>query len=319
MNQDNAIGGYFELELKRGTEFHADAIALNSARNCLEYVLLTRKYKKVYIPRYTCEVVLEPFHKHHVSYEFYSINGQMEPASYPKLAQNEAFLYTNYFGLKQKAVEKIASLYGEQTIIDNAQSFYAPPLPGIDTFYSPRKFFGVPDGGYLYTNAAPIPNLPQDSSWMRMQHLLRRIDEGAEAGYADFRTNSRVLVNAPIKRMSKLTKSLLCSIDYEAAKQRRLENFATLTEQLSDRNALHLCASDENVPLVFPYLTDDTSLRARFISLRIFVATYWPNVTAWCEKNSPENKFVEQLLPLPVDQRYNKNDMLSISHLILER
>lgn len=314
-----AIGGYFELELHRGSEFHADAIALNSARNCLEYILLARKYKKVYIPGFTCEVVLEPFHKHNVDYEFYSINELLEPACYPKLSTNEAFLYTNYFGLKQKTVEKIASLYGEQTIIDNAQAFYAPPLPGIDTFYSPRKFFGVPDGGYLYTNAEPILNLPQDSSWMRMQHLLRRIDEGAEAGYADFRTNSKTLVNAPMKRMSKLTHAILCSIDYETAKQRRLENYRTLAERLSDRNALHLCASDENVPLVFPYLTPDISLRTRFISLRIFVATYWPNVIAWNEQNSLENKFVEQLLPLPVDQRYDKTDMLSIVRLALDR
>ena len=36
-------------------------------------------------------------------------------------------------------------------IIDNAQAFFAKPLLGIDTFYSPRKFVGVSDGGILAT------------------------------------------------------------------------------------------------------------------------------------------------------------------------
>ena len=209
MSSEKAIGGYFELELHRGDEYHKDALALNTARNCLEYILLTRQYSKVFIPRFTCEVVLEPFTKHNIFYEFYPINEQLEPAFFPELKQGEAFLYTNYFGLKQDGVKKVAELYGKQAIIDNAQAFYAPCLPGIDTFYSPRKFFGVPDGGYLYTDAPPLPDLPQDTSWHRMQHLLRRIDENAEAGYSDFRINSSSLANNPIKRMSKLSRQIL--------------------------------------------------------------------------------------------------------------
>ena len=69
-----AIGGYFELELHKGEEYHKDAISLNTARNCFEYILLARNYKKVYIPYYTCEVMLQPLEKHHISYEYYSIN-----------------------------------------------------------------------------------------------------------------------------------------------------------------------------------------------------------------------------------------------------
>ena len=30
--------------------------------------------------------------------------------------------------------------------------FYAKPIHGNDTFYTCRKFFGVPDGAYLYTD-----------------------------------------------------------------------------------------------------------------------------------------------------------------------
>ena len=305
MTRHQAIGGYFELELRQGQEFHATAIALNSARNCLEYILRTRHYKKVYIPYYTCEVILEPFRKLGVGYEFYSINSQLEPTQYPTLKSEEAFLYTNYFGLKQKAVERIAERYGKQAIIDNAQAFYAPPLPGIDTFYSPRKFFGVADGGYLYTDAPPLPDIPLDSSWQRMQHLLRRIDEGAEAGYSDFRTNSKSLVNAPIRGMSLLTRAILASIDYDSAKNKRLENYEIFAKALQHKNAIHISPDNEDVPLIYPFYAETQNLRHQLILHRIFVATYWPNVFTWCGSTDYEYQLAQNTLPLPIDQRYS--------------
>ena len=69
-----SIGGYFSLELPQHEEFHKDAIHLNTGRNCLEYILKTRKYKCVHIPYYTCEVILEPFTKLGIDYKFYHIN-----------------------------------------------------------------------------------------------------------------------------------------------------------------------------------------------------------------------------------------------------
>lgn len=47
------IGGYFELELPHFPEIHSEAIALNSGRFCLEYILRCRNYKKVYVPYFT--------------------------------------------------------------------------------------------------------------------------------------------------------------------------------------------------------------------------------------------------------------------------
>ena len=67
-----AIGGYFSLETSAGEHYHKDAIRLNTARNCFEYVLRARGYSKVYIPYYTCEVMLEPIRKLGVDYDFYA-------------------------------------------------------------------------------------------------------------------------------------------------------------------------------------------------------------------------------------------------------
>ena len=313
----NAIGGYFELELRKGEHYHKNALRLNTARNCFEYILRARKYTKVYIPYYTCDVMLEPLKKCNVDYVFYHINEQLEPIEETyQLQPTEAFLYTNYYGLKQRCVERLEEQYGKQLIVDNAQAFFAEPLEGIDTFYSARKFFGVADGAYLYTDAQLDMELEQDQSYQRMSHLLMRADIGAEAGYREFRKNDDSLIDNPIRLMSNLTEKILCSIDYESAKQLRRTNYMQLDEQLCAKNGIRLTMDEDAVPMVYPYLTNDTTLRQRLIANCIYVATYWPNL-AKLNYNTLEECLAKKIIALPIDQRYNKEDMKRIIESII--
>ena len=305
----NPIGGYFGLELNNSEHYHNDALRLNTARNCFEYVLRARQYKKVYIPYYTCEVMLEPINKLGLQYEFYQINELLEPSVLPLLKSNESFLYTNYFGLKQRYVKRLAANYGNQVIVDDSQAFFAKPIDGIDTFYSARKFFGVADGAYLYTDKKLVQEFQQDVSYERMSHLLKRADIGAEAGYKDFRENDDSLCNQDIKRMSKLTESILSSIDYKTISQKRRLNYAFLNDALGESNLIHLNLDDESVPMIYPYLTSDSTLKQKLIENKIFVATYWPNVFDWVTPNGIEYKLANCLVCIPVDQRYEDADM----------
>ncbi len=311
-----AIGGYFELELRCGQVYHSEAIALNSARHCLEYILRVRGYRKVYIPYYTCNVVLAPIQRLGIEVARYEVDAKLNPFRCPDLDDGEAFLYTNYFGLKQRAVEELAEKYGSRLIVDNAQAFYAPALPGIDTFYSPRKFFGVPDGGYLYTEMANLTISEQDKSYKRMSHLLRRIDDGAEAGYADFRRNSEELCTAPIRRMSSLTEALLANIDYAAIAQVRRANFTHLHGALEEANPLKFTMAVDSVPMIYPFGTDDMELRKRLIANKVYVATYWPGICDDAKTPSLERNLVNKVIPIPIDQRYTIDDMERIINLI---
>ena len=311
-----AIGGYFELELRKGEHYHKGALHLNTARNCFEYILRARGYRKVYIPYYTCEVMLEPLQKCNVSYEFYHIDKCLEPAKSYNLLPDEAFLYTNYYGLKQRCVERLASQYGSQLIVDNAQAFYAQPLDGIDTFYSPRKFFGVPDGAYLYTTQLLNQELEPDQSYQRMSHLLMRADIGAEAGYEAFRNNDDSLNNNPIRKMSNLTEKILCSIDYEIVKQQRRANYQMLDDALGTHNLLHFLQETDDVPMVYPFYSESATIRQHLIARKIFVATYWNNVTDWAGIKSVEAHLAEYILPLPIDQRYSVSQMKKILSII---
>lgn len=312
----NSIGGYFELELPRHSEYHRDALSLNTGRNCLEYILRVRGYKRVYLPYYSCEVLLEPFNKLDVDYVFYHINECLELEEDIRLQDDEALLCINYFGIKQEYVETLAEKYRTQLIVDNTQAFYALPVQGIDTFYSCRKFFGVPDGAYLYCDKPLEMELEQDKSWERMRHLLKRIDVSAESAYADFKACSAELRNKPIRKMSHLTHRIMASIDYQQPALRRYDNYRLLDSALKDKNGISLPWTSDAVPMVYPFLTEDETLRKRLIDNKIFVAQYWPNVLDRCHEGSKEHQLAKYLLPLPIDQRYGSREMQFIINRI---
>lgn len=311
-----AIGGYFSLELPQREEYHKHAIRLNTGRNCLEYILRVRGYKKVYVPYYTCEAVMEPINKLGIPYEFYHINVHFEIRDRFTLKEGEALLYTNYFGLKQRYVEQLAETIGSCLIIDNTQAFYANPILGIDTFYTCRKFFGVPDGAYLYCDKDLDEKMEQDYSYDRVAHLVKRIDLSAEDGFKDFRRVDDGLDNQPIRKMSKLTQRMMQGVDYEAAAQRRRANFQMLHEALGKENNFELHLEDDAVPMVYPYLVPVEGLREKLIEDKIFVARYWPNVLDWTTKDDIEYLLAFQMQPLPVDQRYGGEEMKSIIELV---
>ena len=310
------IGGYYELELRKGEEYHNGAIALNTGRIALELILITKKYTKVYIPYYTCDVILEPLKKLNIEYEFYSINLDFEPVfDYNIIKTNEGFLYTNYFGIKNKFINNLIVLCFN-LIIDNTQSFFSKPVLNIPTFYSCRKFFGVPDGAYLYLEGVDYTGIESDFSLDRMSHLLKRIEFGATYGYNDFKTNDQSLVGQPILKMSKLTKALLCNIDYEIIKAKRIANYTYLYNQLQPYNELNFKLNTDEVPMAYPIISKESDLKQKLIDNKIFVPTYWPNVLEWCSENQLDYKMANEIIFLPIDQRYSVCEMDNLVSLI---
>ena len=313
------IGGYFELELPDyGGFLHDDGVLLNSCRNALEYVLRSLpRVQHLWIPYYTCDVILEPINKLNIAFSYYRIDDRLEIRDSIDLQTGDYLLYTNYLGIKDHYVLHLADRYGMRLIVDNAQAWFADPIPGVNTIYSPRKYVGVPDGGIAYCGVGMgVEQFEMDSSYERCSHLLKRIDSGPSNGYQDYRENSRTLVNQPIRRMSRLTKRMLRAIDYDAIKQKRWDNFLFLDEVLKKDNLLLLEELSSNqCPMVYPFLTNDHTLKVRLIENMVFVATYWPNISQSSEYEK-EFEIANRLIPLPIDQRYGKEDMRKIIEIV---
>lgn len=315
-----AIGGYFELELPRHKHFiHDDGVLLNSGRCALEFVLRSLGIvSRLWIPFFTCEVVLEPILKLGIPYSFYHINGNLEIKDNLSLEDNDYLLYTNYFGLKDSYVNNLANKYGKHLIIDNSQSWFSKPIVGSNTIYSPRKFVGVPDGGVAYfSSSVDVPISEQDYSCEKCSHLLIRIDKGPTEGYADFRINSEKIKGQNINLMSKLTIRVLSSIDFNIIKKKRWNNFEYLHGMLKASNQINtLCEKAWSCPMVYPYKTDDLTLRGKLIANKVYVATYWPNVIDWVGKDEIEYDLATTIIPLPIDQRYGIREMDRIVKII---
>lgn len=310
------IGGYFELELEDKSEHHQNMLRLNSGRSCLEYILRGRNYRRVFVPKYCCDVLLEPFSRADVDHTFYEINEAFEPIITNPLGNDEALLYINYFGVNDHIVSKLASSY-TNLIIDNSQAFFSKPLPDMDTFYSPRKFFGVPDGGYLASSLSSAENIEQDTSYLRCLHLLHRIDEDAMSGYQEYRENEKLIDSLPVMHMSKLTHRILCSIDYDHIRKKRQENYHFLHDALASKNLIQINKTDECCPLVYPFLIDQGNiLREHLIQNNVYCATYWSNMPICFNGRDPVDHLARNLVALPLDQRLSADDMNRIIELI---
>ncbi|MFW6275120.1 MAG: hypothetical protein ACOC2M_00640 [bacterium] len=318
MNWNKAIGGYFELELNDfGGIYHNDLIALNSGRNAFEFILLQNDYKKVFIPYYTCDVILQPLKRLNLDFEYYHMDESFMPLI-KELKGDEVLIYTNYYGLGTHLLNKVISNH-KNVIIDNSQAFFEVPQTGVPTFYSPRKFFGVPDGGFAYVPQINKEiNLKEDISEDRISHLIRRIDRNPEDGYALFKQNDAKLDNLPVRKMSNLTKKLLMSINYNQISNQRKQNFETLHKHFYKSNELSWLIEKGgfHTPMVYPYLNKNSNMRKALIENKIFVPTYWPNVFDWTDKNAREYYYAKNVLPLPIDQRYEKKDMERIIKII---
>ena len=304
------IGGFFELELPKGKEYHRNVIRLNTGRNAFEYILRAKAYKKVFLPFFTCNVMLEPVHKMELDYEFYHIDEKFRPIfDFSSLQTKDVFVYTNYFGICDKQVEEIAKSC-QNLIIDNSQAFFSMPLQNVDTIYSPRKFFGLPDGAYLYTNKFLRDEFEKDISFNRFEHLLGRIDVGAEVFYKNFKNNEDSLIGQSIKSMSNLTQRILESIDYISVAKKRRDNFRFFHNALNNSNKLKLDDITNAVPMVYPYWSiNGLELKKTLIERKIFVPTYWPNVITWSKKGNLEIDLAEGIIPLPIDQRFSDKEL----------
>lgn len=317
----NEIGGYFELELPAESPvIFPPGVLVNSGRHALEYIILSlgEKVRRILLPFYTCDVVLQPLERLKIPYEFYHINQNLELETLPKLGEGDYIIINNYFGVKDRYLNRMIQEYKNRLIIDNAQAWYYVPEEASKAFYSPRKFFGLPDGGIARTDEAINIDLQKGYSSSRFSHLLKRIEEGASAGYADFKANSATLKSESLTAMSLLTKRLLNSINFESIKEIRRKNYAYLHSRLSKTNKLSLPDIDEfECPMVYPYMAESENLRQHLIENRIFVASYWPGIPDLCPSPCTEYNLSKKILPIPLDQRYGIEDMQHIITFIV--
>lgn len=302
------IGGYLEFEKFSGHEYYADLVSLNLARNALILLIRARNIKKVYFPYYVCNLERVICSQVKISYEYYHIDSQFRPIL-DETIPDDAYIYiVNFYG--QLSDEYILQLHNkyQNIILDNVQAFFSRPLKGIDTIYSCRKYFGVPDGAYLSTDAEVDVPCEKDYSMDRMKHILGRFEnESASAFYPLFKSSEEDFLDTPVKQMSKLTKNIMTVVDYEEISKKRNENWQILDLYLGPENQLELIRPFG--PYMYPFMCENgAEIRSDLIKQKIYIPILWPE-TLVNDSNSLEKRMAKNILPLPLDQRYDIIDM----------
>lgn len=304
------IGGYIELDTYTGPMLHDRAIKLNCARNALAYLIETKNIRRIALPKFMCDSCNDVLTKYGVQVRRYSIGSDFKPTD-TKVEENEWFYLVNYYGQLSSDYVKTLKQQCERIIVDHAQAYFQMNEENVDTLYSCRKFFGLADGAILYTDKKLERVLPVDESFNRMHFLLGRFERTASEFYGEFVANNDYFITEPLKQMSKLTENLLHGIDYERVKQRRTENFAYLHERLERINKLNLSVPEG--AFMYPlYIENGSEIRKKLQDEKIYIPTLWPDVFEICDETELEYDMAKNILPLPVDQRYDESDMRCI-------
>ena len=308
------IGGYFELEPSgNGNEYYSNLIGLNSGRNAFLFFVKAKNIKKIYIPVFLCDSIANICIRENIEFEKYHINSYFEPIINKTIMQDELVYIVNYYGqLTPSAIANFQSKFNN-ILIDNVQCFYTKPIEGVPTIYSCRKYFGVPDGGYLYCQNINLMELKKDSSHLRMKHLLGRKHESAKKHYDEYLENEKLIYNLPILFMSDETKKIMMNIDNLKIIEIRNKNYDYLSKRLNSLNCMQLLANDG--PFCYPLMIrNGYRLRQHLIKHNVFVPRLWPGIEKEC--NSFEKKMSLNVLPIPCDQRYSIKEMSYICDII---
>lgn len=296
-----------------------------NARSAFYYLARALRPRRVWLPSYLCQSVVEGFRAGGALVAFFSVDEQLrvnDDGWLREVAARDLVVRTHYFGFENDdAVFLAAGRLGARLVDDAAQALLTGGLGATAEFvvFSPRKFVGVPDGGYLVqmgSGAMKEPKLTEPpAAWWRtsLAAVLRRRD--FETGAADrswhelFQAAEREAPIGPFA-MSSLSRILLESgIDYSDVRGRRRANYRMLLHAFADV-AVFPSLPPNVVPLGFPIrLPDRDHTRLGLFKRAIFPAVHWPVPADVPAAHAASRALAAQILTLPCDQRYDATDM----------
>lgn len=308
-------GGFIELEHYHGDMLHKDGIKLNSAQNCLRYLIRKWHIKTIWLPYFLCDSVPGGCHKENIEVKYYHIDENLRPV-FPENAAQEDWMYiVNYYGQLHDQELLAYKEKFDNLILDNVQAYYHKPEADIPAIYSCRKFFGVADGGIITGVRDSDGGYEKDYSYGRMEFLMGRFEKGANPFYGQYVENNELVGELDIMEMSSLTENLLRSLDYDRIRKVREENFIFLHDVLGEVNALNIHCP--KAPFMYPlYVGNGPAVRKQLIANRIYVPRLWP-LEYHSDSIPVEQRLSDNILPIPCDQRYGKDDMKYITEVIL--
>ncbi|MCD8035981.1 MAG: aminotransferase class I/II-fold pyridoxal phosphate-dependent enzyme [Clostridiales bacterium] len=323
-----------------------NCIYLDSGRSCIKVICQLFKNKEVLVPSYSCISVISGF-TNGVKPVFYAVHDDftidLEDLE-SKITSNTGAIYiTNYFGhlLTDEAAAEILRLkekYGLLVIEDNTQSLFSGDLKvGDYALCSIRKWFPVPDGGVIYSKNSldvfDVKGFVKDSKQcdkLYPQTLKSMVIKGlvdypvskiadlfavVEQELDEYANNGEIFLMSDFTRFVYTCNSVPDMIKTRQENERYLRS---LIKSPYLRNALpHL--EDNECPFNMPmYCTCRDEMWQYLVdNFEIYPSVLW-RTHLYDEVNTIgcTAKMGREILSLPIDQRYTKEDMENMAEAV---
>ncbi|MBX9616658.1 MAG: hypothetical protein K2X25_13765 [Caulobacteraceae bacterium] len=333
------IGGFFErhaagaagvgqsvLDNWAGDRPHA---AFVNARSAFAALVARLAPSTVWLPAWLCRDMVQPAWSDRA--RFYPVGPGYQPDLSGVLADAQAgdlLLVHAAFGLPVDETTR-ATLAGRpdlHVVEDRAQALDAGPGSGASwTLYSPRKLFGVADGGLLVPRdrdvILPRPDAVPDPGALWYAADLRAADLAGSDNALWHAANQTKEAAMGVSReaMTADSLALLYTTPMSSLTKPRLRNWMALDRRLRRWSALP--ANPVAPPLGYvldlePQTRD--RLRTRLIAARVFAAVHWPELASPADRFPREHDWTRRLLTLPCDHRYSEGEMTSMADLVVE-
>jgi hypothetical protein len=291
----------------RWTAGFTHTAAFSSARSAMAALLRQRQPKRLWLPAYVCQTVLDGAAGWPV--DWYAVDGALRIVP-PALEPGDAVLVINYFGRPARFEAP-----GDVLVIEDRAQALDPGAPafGDVVLYSPRKLLGVGDGGLLASNQPlPQPGEPPTDGLWNTNDARAQDPDGFNPGAWRPAFIAREAGFEPDNRaMTPRTETALRGFDPAGEIAARQANWSVLSAGLADI-ALWPVDRGPFAPLAFPILADDAGkLAAHLADQRIWAPRHWAELPSPASFTAAHD-LARRCLSLPLDGRYGPVDMARI-------
>ena len=301
--------------------------------------------KKVLLPMYTCQTVVDPFVELGWEFDTYSIDTNLRINIQNLKEKLYVFkpgvaVFHPYYGtfFTQEEIEAIREVKSNGVIIvvDYTQCIYNKEhIDHADYVVgSLRKWFDSPDGGYIYSRCQDISaygSLSENMSFVIPQidsmYLRGRYFKTGDQGLKDIsiRLNKQAVSvagkNIEPHALSIFGMNRLLNADVVTFGKIRLSNYAYLYNHLFQTGKVKFVYNDigevVSSPLYFPiYCENRGELQKKLAENSVYAPILWERPEFYTCSDESSSYIYDHILVIPIDQRYGIDEMKRVCKII---
>lgn len=326
----------------------SDYVWMSTGRSATAFVLDTIENrnpnvrKVAVIPPFTCHTVIEPFIAKGYKVFTFHIGQDMEATAddilkVVKERNASVVLFHRYFGIN--TIRDIDGIIpelrasGVVVIEDCTQNLYSCYQKSDADFFvgSIRKWCGVPDGGFAVCREGKFENKPTsfDQSLQEAKKVasIEKYEflfesKGDKQVFLNHYREAEDLLDKQNRyySISALSSTIQSNLNVEEMKNARRRNFGIITKGLTDVNGIKVIfkgLQDGDVPLYSPILCSSRyNVQQILVKNAIYAPVVWPKADCCPDIDSDADYLYEHILCIPIDQRYDIDDMQRVINVL---